>query len=161
MVAGCCGYSWIIVQNSLHSQLVHSVGLYKTPQSSTGVSAPPEIVFSAPLSTSVHLCPTRHCLIANWEQVAAEKHWAAQLCKGAQLSSTIVQGRDWLSRNRCLVGVQLWNHNSRSKLRNGCRRFSEVTSRPIVAILCLAFLAGRSMCSSAVIHYILTWTEIQ
>ena len=74
MVAGCCGYSWVIVQRGLHSQLVHSVGLYKTPQSSTGVSAPPEIVFSAPLSTSVHLCPPHHCLIANWEQVAAEKH---------------------------------------------------------------------------------------
>ena len=49
---------------------------------STGVSAPPEIGFSAPLSTS----PLSHwCLIADWEQVVERKALCSaivQLCKG-------------------------------------------------------------------------------
>ena len=56
----------------------HSVGGSRAPQDSTGVSAPPEIGFSAPLSTP----PLSHwCLIADWEQVV-ERHCAAQLRKG-------------------------------------------------------------------------------
>ena len=53
-----------------------------TVPGSTGVSAPPEIGFSAPLSTS----PLSHwCLIADWEQVVERKALCSaivQLCKG-------------------------------------------------------------------------------